>query len=224
MFNELTSLIRKIGGRRLPDTMTFCLILSRHRGRMLPACAATLALATAFPVQGGFAGDGIAPRAVATRVGRGPNLDGSLGDECYRRAQRISGFSRLRGGAPPTQKAEAYLVWTKTALYIAMKCYEAKPDAMVAIAKEHDSAVAADDSIQLFLDTNHDHKTYYLEADSLETQAQQKQQFCRLISASPARDDGLGGGAGTQAVVHEAQESSGGLVVDAGVPLGRGGR
>ena len=98
---------------------------------------------------------------MAARVGRGPNLDGSLGDECYRRAQRISGFSRLRGGAPPTQKTEAYLVWTKTALYIAMKCYEAKPDAMVAIAKEHDSAVAADDSIQLFLDTNHDHKTYY---------------------------------------------------------------
>ena len=161
MFNGLTSIIRKIGGRRLSDTMTFCLILSRHRGRMLPACAATLALATAFPVQGGFAGDGIAPRAVAARVGRGPNLDGSIGDECYRRAQRISGFSRLRGGAPPTQKTEAYLVWTKTALYIAMKCYEAKPDGMVAIAKEHDSAVAADDSIQLFLDTNHDHKTYY---------------------------------------------------------------
>lgn len=161
MFNELTSNIRKVRKRRLPDTLTFYLILSRHRGRVLPACAVVLALVTASPVQGGIAADGSAPRAVATRVACAPKLDGSLDDECYRMAQRISGFSRLLGEAPPVQKTEACLVWTETALYAAMKCYEAKLDTMTAVAKEYDSGAYADDSVELFLDANHDHKTYY---------------------------------------------------------------
>ncbi len=93
-------------------------------------------------------------------------LDGKLDEEAWKSAERLTEFlsARNKKGKRPTtapQQTTVLMVHDGTNLYISAICQESKIDKLVATQKQRDSDVFRDDSIEVFLDTNQDRKTYY---------------------------------------------------------------
>ena len=102
-----------------------------------------------------------------TRVGRcvrlkaGPSLDGRLNDPAWQECTALSNFILLHAAGRPEYPTEARLAYDSENLYISFRCYEPNLSGLVTKAKKHDEAAWADDSVEIFLDTNLDRKTYY---------------------------------------------------------------
>lgn len=77
-----------------------------------------------------------------------PELDGNLNDICWEKADKIR-FA----------DTTVYLIHDKKFLYLAFSCLQNNP--LIIQKKEHDSKVWEDDCVEIFIDINHDHKTYY---------------------------------------------------------------
>ncbi len=90
-----------------------------------------------------------------------PKLDGVLDDPCWERAGAASDFLPFLQ-MPGTQVATKVLACAdQTALYFGFECTEPSTDNLVATAGERDGPVWRDDSVELFLDTNLDRRSYY---------------------------------------------------------------
>lgn len=90
-----------------------------------------------------------------------PAMDGVLDDKCWQEATRASGFMSLDGHWCEDQTT-SYVTYDSSNLYIGYLCNETLPDRMRANIKEHDNVqVFSDECVEFFLDTNHDHQTYY---------------------------------------------------------------
>lgn len=94
------------------------------------------------------------------RVINPPAIDGRLDDSCWKRADRVTSFSLYNGKGLSTQQTIAYVARDDNALYIAFRCYEEKMADILTECKDDDTPVWLDDSIEIFIDTNHDHLTY----------------------------------------------------------------
>lgn len=90
-----------------------------------------------------------------------PKLDGALNDPCWRNAGRIRDFETFFR-LPHSKVTTTVLACAdREALYFGFECTEPSTKDLVAKADKRDGPVWADDSVELFLDTNLDRRTYY---------------------------------------------------------------
>lgn len=106
----------------------------------------------------------LASRPAILRVGPAsapPVIDGELNDKCWQDASMASGFITI-DGLWATEQTTAYVAYDDACLYIAFRCNEPAPEKIAKEAKTNDTpSVFGDDSVEFFLDTNHDRTTYY---------------------------------------------------------------
>lgn len=89
-------------------------------------------------------------------------LDGRLDEEVWSRAQVASGFTqREKPEEAATEPTEFMVVYTPTTLYIGFRCFDSKPEEIVAKEMEYDGRLFRDDSVIVVIDTFHDHRNAY---------------------------------------------------------------
>lgn len=102
------------------------------------------------------------PRCVELRhAAERPRIDGRLDEPCWRMATLAEPFLRLGGAAPAREQTSARLLSDGEALYIGFVCRESRMDRLVAQVTRHDGTVWLDDCVEIFIDANHDHRTYH---------------------------------------------------------------
>ncbi|HUU58098.1 MAG TPA: sugar-binding protein, partial [Phycisphaerae bacterium] len=104
-----------------------------------------------------------APRtARCIRAKAPPEIDGKLADPVWRIAEVQSDFTirhTYRGSAHPTEVRFAY---DDEHLYAALRCADARPGGPIATGEKRDDVKILDgDTVELFVDTNLDRKTYH---------------------------------------------------------------
>lgn len=89
-----------------------------------------------------------------------PAINGNLDDPAWHNAQKIEDFQTMFGEkiSAPTV---AYTAYDETNLYVAVKCFEPNMAGIKAAVKKHNGPVWEDDSVEIFIDTNKDRKTYF---------------------------------------------------------------
>jgi len=147
--------------------------LSRHIRRAVPL----LFLLATLPIDAPAADIGItvAPQPSAARepenrikktieipkAAKPPAIDGKLDDDCWKNAAVADRFTQLGSDAPAKEQTTARLTYDDTALYIAFVCKESRMGEILARKTKHDDSVWQDDCVEIFLDANHDHLSYY---------------------------------------------------------------
>jgi hypothetical protein len=123
------------------------------------------------------------PRQVPIPVAQDPPaFDGKLDDSCWQSAAHLADFKSIKSKATEidvhtrieaiTQQTDAYVTRDADALYIGVRCAEARMEDLHAEAREHDGYVYRDDCIELFLDPLAGGHTYYhIAVNSLATVA-----------------------------------------------------
>ena len=106
---------------------------------------------------------GDVPRVVARRLEGEIQVDGSLNEAAWRTAPDIAGFVQVepRSGEAPTETTNVWIVYSRDALYIAVRCRDANPGEIVATDMRRDASVEENDNVQLVLDTYNDHRNAY---------------------------------------------------------------
>lgn len=106
------------------------------------------------------------------RLERAPNpveVDGKMNEPAWDLAPWAGPFRSW--GRPLSQKTMARLLLDDHNLYVGFICMEPEPGKIKATVKNRDGGVAADDCVEIFLDTNDDRSTYcYLAFNTIGTQ------------------------------------------------------
>ena len=99
----------------------------------------------------------------ATRVERGPTVDGDLSDAAWAQSEVGTDFMQHEplDGVPATEQTEVRVVFTDGTIYFGITAFDANPEAIIAKEMERDSRIFQDDSIILLLDTFHDRRNAY---------------------------------------------------------------
>ncbi|HIE52566.1 MAG TPA: hypothetical protein EYP85_12490 [Armatimonadetes bacterium] len=97
------------------------------------------------------------------RVTTPPVVDGKLEDPVWREVPALSGFTYIlgRAGEPADPQTSFRAVRDDRALYLAVECLEPAVKQLVTLKTVRDSPVFGDDSVEVFLDTNFDRRTYF---------------------------------------------------------------
>ena len=84
-----------------------------------------------------------------------PVLDGKLDDACWADAPALTSFTQVLPveGAPPSERTEVRIVYSRDELYIGIRCFDSDPRGIIAKQLQHDSAFNTDDLVQLVFDT-----------------------------------------------------------------------
>ena len=90
-----------------------------------------------------------------------PKVDGRLDDACWKADGAITDFVVHTGTKLPTEKTRARIAYDDRALYVAFHCPHPRDAELKADAKEHDGTSWLDDSVEIFLDPDHDHRGYF---------------------------------------------------------------
>jgi hypothetical protein len=103
------------------------------------------------------------PRAAARRLEGKIQIDGVLSEPAWQTAPDIAGFVQVepRSGEAPTEATKVWLTYSRDALYIAVRCEDANPGAIVATDMRRDAEVEENDNVAIILDTYHDHRNAY---------------------------------------------------------------
>ncbi len=102
--------------------------------------------------------------AGAIRVEESPVLDGNLDEAIWRQAPVISDFLQRdpQEGEPATEKTEVKIIYTNTALYCGVVCYDSEPEKIIARERARDDTLTTDDTFEIILDTFHNRKDGFL--------------------------------------------------------------
>jgi len=115
--------------------------------------------------------DRVGLMAYATRLDKAPIIDGDLDEAVWSEVEPLTRFYQLlqRMNAYPAQgKSEAYIGYHQQTLYIGVKGYEPRTDNLSAERTRRDDSIWRDDCVEIYLDTDHDSRTYYqLDVNSL---------------------------------------------------------
>lgn len=106
--------------------------------------------------------DGKARRqAFATRVAKGPKVDGRLDDTAWKAAIPVDGFIQRDPDywMPSTERTVARIVYDETHIYFSFECFMSEHYQLVANNMRRDSEIWGDDNVQLLLDTYNDRQT-----------------------------------------------------------------
>jgi len=97
----------------------------------------------------------------ATRIERGPKLDGSLDDEIWENIHPIEGFIQRDPGYwnKGSERTLARIAFDENKLYFGFECYDSEPEKVVANNMRRDNDLGGDDNIQILLDTYDDRQT-----------------------------------------------------------------
>ena len=98
----------------------------------------------------------------STHAVRGtPKVDGKLDDACWADNRAITQFAVHTGAGLSSEKTRAWIAYDDQALYVAFECPHRRGAELKAEAAKHDGNTWLDDSIEVFLDPDHDHRDYY---------------------------------------------------------------
>ncbi|MFW6140628.1 MAG: DUF5916 domain-containing protein [Acidobacteriota bacterium] len=88
-----------------------------------------------------------------------PQIDGKLDDRFWQNAAVLSNFTQFEPveGSVPSEKTEVYIGYDRKSLYIALRCYDSRPQAIRANLCKRDM-IEGDDQITIYLDTFLDKK------------------------------------------------------------------
>ena len=107
---------------------------------------------------------GVGVLTEAPELDQPPRIDGELEEPAWRDVTPLTEFYQciynLRA-IPIEGKAEIYVGYSGNSLYVGIRGFEASTANLAANVTERDGRVSHDDCIEIFLDTNHDHRTYY---------------------------------------------------------------
>lgn len=91
-----------------------------------------------------------------------PALDGRLDDAEWKTAGRMGPFEKYQNpGIPATHQTEVLYCHDQENLYIGIRCHEPTMAKLVSKERETDGDVFADDSLEIFIDSDNDEFTFY---------------------------------------------------------------
>lgn len=90
-----------------------------------------------------------------------PRIDGKLNDPVWKTATPLAAFFDPHGNKQTSFSTQVWSTYDSKNLYLAFRCREPNLAGLVSRALSHDGPVWDDDSVEIFLDTNLDQKTYY---------------------------------------------------------------
>src|SRR4029077_18377687 len=102
--------------------------------------------------------------AEAVRVDRAPKLDGTLDDPLWQMARPITDFRQREPneGEPATEKTEVRILYTQTAVYFGIHCYDSASSRIVATELRRDVSQDLDDHFEILINSNHDRRGGYI--------------------------------------------------------------
>lgn len=89
-----------------------------------------------------------------------PVIDGKGDDACWQEATVIKGFRRIEDGSPSACETEVKMLYDGSYLYLLFTCRDPMMDRLAAKHKYNGANIWEDDSIEVYLDANHDHSHY----------------------------------------------------------------
>jgi len=87
-------------------------------------------------------------------------IDGALDEKTWKNAERLTGFTTLKGNIAKYQ-TEAYFLYDENKLYIGVVCDEPFPEQIVAKRKDRDANVYQDDCVEMFFDVKQARSAYF---------------------------------------------------------------
>jgi hypothetical protein len=102
--------------------------------------------------------------ARARRVDRAPRLDGTLADLEWQQAEPIVDFLQREPfeGQSPTEHTEVRVLYTRTAVYFGITCFDSSPSGIVATELRRDVSQELDDYFEIVIDSAHDRRNAYV--------------------------------------------------------------
>ncbi len=101
------------------------------------------------------------PQAKISKATEIPVIDGKLTEKLWQRQPDFKDFKIIKSGKPADSQTEAWAGVDSGWLYLAFKCHDPKPEAVVCKVKDRDKSVHNDDSVEIFLSPGTGGKTYY---------------------------------------------------------------
>ena len=98
---------------------------------------------------------------VAPRASTRPTIDGELGEPCWQDAAQATDFVSGLTGVLAGEQTTARITYDDAGLYLGLRCRDADTRSLKAAIEQHDGPVWMDDSVEVFLDINHDRRTYF---------------------------------------------------------------
>jgi hypothetical protein len=137
-----------------------------------------------------------AHRATVVRTADVPTIDGVLDERVWQQAALIDEFVQIEPaeGQPATEKTEVRLLYTPSAIYVGVICFDSEPSRIVTTDSRRDSGLNGQDSFQMIFDTYHDRQNGFIfgtNAVGIEYDAQVRNEGETLRGGPPG---GLGGG------------------------------
>jgi hypothetical protein len=90
-----------------------------------------------------------------------PKIDGRLDDDAWARATRLAGLVTPAGSPGEHQPTEVRLLHDGRSLYLAVRCADEDIAHLRTAADGRDGPVYRDDAVEVFVDANHDRRTYH---------------------------------------------------------------
>jgi hypothetical protein len=154
----------------------------------------------------------------ATPADHGPRLDGALDDPLWQQASSIVNFSQREPfeGQEPTERTEVRVLYTRTAVYFGVTCFDSDPEGIVATELRRDVSQELDDYFEIVIDSAHDRRNAYVfQVNPLGTQRD------ALITEEQRTDSSLGDGdPGWDGVwTSEARKNQNGWTATIGIPF-----
>jgi len=104
------------------------------------------------------------PSVRAVRIAQEPVLDGVLDESVWQEASPVGQFRQRnpQEGSPATEQTEVRILYSDTALFFGVTCYDSQPDRIIATQRARDADLEFDDKFSIILDTFHSHRNAFL--------------------------------------------------------------
>lgn len=86
-------------------------------------------------------------RLPAVKASAHPVVDGDISDEIWKTAPLADGFWDRQNGQAAPEQTEARVLYDESAIYVAFKCFDTKPDQLTARETQEDSRWATENSL-----------------------------------------------------------------------------
>jgi len=90
-------------------------------------------------------------------------IDGNVDKRVWAELEPIGEFVQRvpKTGAPPTERTEVKIAYTRDALYFAIRCFDSQPKRIIALEMGRDAGLNHDDNVEILLDTFSDGRNAY---------------------------------------------------------------
>jgi hypothetical protein len=128
-------------------------------------CLQMFLLLTAVPAHlaGQQVSDPTPPTAVAVRSEEPITVDGLLIEPAWTKAMVLDRFVQREPveGQMATERTEVRILYDPSHIAIAIRCYDRRPDLIIATEMRRDALLRNNDCVEVYLDTFHDHRTAF---------------------------------------------------------------